>query len=385
MAQSIQDPRLAFVVDYDDPQAGITRKYQLVYFLTDKSVEMYDIKNRRIFLKRCPYPSLDINNLYLGATINVFSRQLKVSEYGDENTKGVFSRKSEATLGIIKPDGYEKMGEIFRLIGKEGIRVKNIHMVQMTQQEAAEFFAPQQHQPHYRDLVQHMTGYPVVALHLVGEDCLTRWNRLLGPVDPLHAKQSAPQSLRARYGTSVVLNVCHGSEDLKAADEEITFWFGASSSIKRRNNAALTNCTLGLIKPHAISQGIGGDIIQTILDEGFEISAIGLAALNTPDAEDFLEVYKGVVPEYNAMVEQLTSGPCWVMEIRAENAPQSFRTLCGPHDPEIARVLRPQSLRARFGADKIKNAVHCSDLPEDGVLEVEFFFRILASKLVETS
>jgi hypothetical protein len=36
MAQSIQDPRLAFVVDYDDPQAGITRKYQLVYFLTDQ-------------------------------------------------------------------------------------------------------------------------------------------------------------------------------------------------------------------------------------------------------------------------------------------------------------------------------------------------------------
>lgn len=49
-----------------DPQAGITRKYQLVYFLSDKTVEMYDIKNRRIFLKRCPYPSLDVNDFVLG-------------------------------------------------------------------------------------------------------------------------------------------------------------------------------------------------------------------------------------------------------------------------------------------------------------------------------
>jgi|UniRef100_A0A7S4LP05 nucleoside-diphosphate kinase len=384
MAQSIQDPRLAFVVDYDDPQAGITRKYQLMYFLTDKTIEMFDIKNRRIFLKRCPYASLEVNDLYLGATITIFSRQLQVSEYGDEHTRKVFSKKSEATLGIIKPDGYEKMGEIFRCLSKEGIRVKNIHMVQMTQEEAAHFFERHQGQPYYRDLIQHMIAYPVIALHLVGEDCITRWNKILGPADPVQAKQAAPVSLRAKYGTSTVCNICHGSEDPQVADSEILFFFGENASVKRRNNAALSNCTLGIIKPHAIAQGIAGDIIQAILEDGFEISAIALACMNTYDAEDFLEVYKGVVPEYPGIVEQLTSGACWVMEIRAENAVQSFRQLCGPHDPEIARVLRPDSLRAKFGADKVKNAIHCTDLPEDGVLEVEFFFRIMASKLVET-
>ena len=37
---------------------------------------------------------------------------------------------------------------------------------------------------------------------------------------------------------------------------------------------------------------------------------------------------------------------------------------------EIARSLRPQTLRALFGLDKIRNAVHCTDLPEDAILEV---------------
>eukprot|EP00668_Euglena_longa_P011470 GGOE01013874.1.p2 GENE.GGOE01013874.1~~GGOE01013874.1.p2 ORF type:complete len:382 (+),score=151.15 GGOE01013874.1:92-1237(+) len=380
MAQSIQDPRLAFVVDYDDPQAGITRKYHLMYFLSDKTVEMLDIKNRRVFLKRCPYPSLEINNLFLGSTITVFSRQLRVVEYGDEHTRGVFSRKSEATLGIIKPDGYERLGEIFRSIAKEGIRVKDIHMVRLTQEEAAAFYASQRDRPHYRDLVQHLAAYPIVALHLVGEDCYTRWNKALGPADPLQAKQVAPLSLRAKYGTSLVQNVCHSPETLTAADVEIPFFFGSASTVRLRNNASFTNCTLALIKPHAVVQGIAGDILQAILDEGFEISAMMVANLNTYDAEDFLDVYKGVLPEYPKLLEHLASGPSWVLEIRAEDAVEAFRRLCGPHDPEIARVLRPNSLRARFGADKVKNALHCTDLPEDGPGEVEYFFRIMAQR-----
>eukprot|EP01004_Peranema_trichophorum_P005670 NODE_4521_length_1155_cov_57.561047_g4003_i0.p1 GENE.NODE_4521_length_1155_cov_57.561047_g4003_i0~~NODE_4521_length_1155_cov_57.561047_g4003_i0.p1 ORF type:complete len:355 (-),score=42.92 NODE_4521_length_1155_cov_57.561047_g4003_i0:90-995(-) len=277
------------------------------------------------------------------------------------------------------------MGEILKGISKEGIRVKNIHMVQMTQEEAATFYSKHQGQPYYRDLIQHMIQYPIVALYLVSEDCISRWRKVLGSSDPAEARVSAPLSIRAKYGTSRVCNVCHGSDDPQSAEREIDFFFGERSTIKRRNNAALSNCTLGIIKPHAIAQGIGGDIVQAIIDDGFEISAIALASLNVDDAEDFLEVYKGVVPEYSAILEHMTAGACWVMEIRAENAVQSFRQLCGPHDPEIARVLRPNSLRARFGIDKIRNAIHCTDLPEDGVLEVEFFFRIMASKLVETN
>ena len=33
--------------------------------------------------------------------------------------------------------------------------------------------------------------------------------------------------------------------------------------------------------------------------------------------------------------------------------------------------------RAKYGHDRVRNAVHCTDMPEDGVLEVKYFFEIL--------
>ena len=80
------------------------------------------------------------------------------------------------------------------------------------------------------------------------------------------------------------------------------------------------------------------------------------------------------------MVNELSSGPCIAMEIRkdVEEVVPEFRKLVGPADPSIAKVLRPNTLRAKFGIDKVKNGIHCTDLPEDGVLEAEYFFRLLS-------
>ena len=47
-------------------------------------------------------------------------------------------------------------------------------------------------------------------------------------------------------------------------------WF----SRECRTSAMFTNCTCLVIKPHAIQAGHAGQIIDTILAEGFEISAM---------------------------------------------------------------------------------------------------------------
>lgn len=77
------------------------------------------------------------------------------------------------------------------------------------------------------------------------------------------------------------------------------------------------------------------------------------------------------------MIDQLSSGPCIALQVRQENAVQQFRALCGPYDPEIAKKLEPKSLRARYGTDRVLNAIHCTDMAEDGPLEVHFIFDTL--------
>ncbi|KAF5397624.1 Nucleoside diphosphate kinase, partial [Paragonimus heterotremus] len=128
--------------------------------------------------------------------------------------------------------------------------------------------------------------------------------------------------------------------------------------------------------------GLTGRIWTAIQDRGFCVTAARLYRLSKVDAAEFLEVYKGVVHEYPEMLDQFSSGPCVALEIASskeanENTLKSFRDFVGPSDPEIARFLRPETLRAKFGVNKVRNAVHCTDLPDDAELEVNFFFRIL--------
>lgn len=142
------------------------------------------------------------------------------------------------------------------------------------------------------------------------------------------------------------------------------------------STAVFTNCTCVVIKPHVVAAGLAGQAIDAILEEGFEISAMQMFNLDKPTSEEFFEIYRGVLPEFIPITQQMTTGPCIALEVRQENCVQSFRELCGPLDPEIAKNLRPNSLRARFGIDRICNGFHCTDLPEDGVLECEYFFKL---------
>lgn len=220
-----------------------------------------------------------------------------------------------------------------------------------------------------------VTSDVVVGMELVKDNAIKGWRNLLGPTNTQKAKDEAPGSLRAQFGTDGTKNACHGSDSTTSAERELKFFFGKSSPMK--TTACLNNCTLAIIKPHIVKSGQAGEVIQMILDEGFEISAMEMFNLDTPTAEEFFEVYKGVLPEFLPLVEHLTTGPCIVLEIRQEDVVPSFRKLCGPHDPEIAKTLRPETIRARFGEDRVCNAVHCTDLPEDGVIECEYFFSIL--------
>lgn len=312
----------------------------------------------------------------MGATISIYSRQLKVVAYSDEFTANKLQPRQEKTLAIVKPDGYAHLGKIMDAIVAAGMQCSDMRMTKLTGDQVEEFYEELRGTQNFGKMVNFMASDAITCITIVGDGSVGKWQQLMGPENSNEARASAPQSIRATFGSDHIHNVCHGSADAQSAEREIDFFFGPGGK-RFAQTAVLDNCTLGIVKPHALAQGLGGQIVDDILQRGFEISALQMFREDRANIEEFLEVYKEVIPEYNDMVAQLLEGPMLVMEIRAEDAVASFREFVGPADPAISRTLRPHTLRARYGHDKIRNAVHCTDLPEDGGLEVEYFFRIL--------
>jgi nucleoside-diphosphate kinase len=369
------EERFVFIVEWFDTQASIIRKYYLTYYLTDNTIDMYDIKNKRVFLKRCEYAGINLEDMYIGSVLTVYSRQLTISEYADKFTQNSFQKAREKTFGMIKPDAYLNIGRIISAIYRDGFKINKLKMSRFDDMSGSEFYGVHKGKHFFPSLMDFVSSDVCVGMELVKDDAIKGWRSLLGPTNTLKARDEAPESLRAQFGTDGTKNACHGSDAPESADRELNFFFGKDSAMK--TNALLNNCTCAIIKPHIIRAGLAGEIIQKILDDGFEISAMEMFHLDTSSAEEFLEVYKGVLPEFLPLVDHLSSGPCIVLEVRQENAVEALRKLCGPHDPEIAKTLRPGTIRAVYGEDRVCNAVHCTDLPEDGVIECEYFFSIL--------
>lgn len=372
-----QSERFAFIAEWYDPNASLLRRYELLFYPTDGSVEMHDVKNRRTFLKRTKYEDLRLEDLFIGNKVNVFSRQLVLIDYGDQYTARQLGSRKEKTLALIKPDAVSKAGEIIEMINKSGFTITKLRMMTLTRKEAADFHVDHHSRPFYNELIQFITSGPVIAMEILRDDAICEWKRLLGPANSGLSRTDAPGSIRALFGTDGVRNAAHGPDTFASAAREMELFFPSSGGCGPANTAKFTNCTCCIIKPHAISEGMLGKILIAIRDACFGMSAIQMFNLDRANVEEFYEVYKGVVSEYNDMVTELCSGPCVAIEIQQSNPTKTFREFCGPADPEIARHLRPETLRAIFGKTKVQNAVHCTDLPEDGLLEVQYFFKIL--------
>lgn len=94
----------------------------------------------------------------------------------------------------------------------------------------------------------------------------------------------------------------HVSADAGAVQRETEFFF--SEHVRNTGfTAQLSNCSLCLIKPHVVASGHAGAIIDRILDEGFEISAISSVFLSRNEAEDLMSLYKTMVRDFPQTID----------------------------------------------------------------------------------
>ncbi|NPA33072.1 MAG: nucleoside-diphosphate kinase [Aquificae bacterium] len=134
---------------------------------------------------------------------------------------------TERTLIIIKPDAMEKgaLGKILDRFIEEGFKVVALKMFRFTPQKAGEFYHVHRERPFFGELVEFMSSGPVVAAVLEGEDAIRRVRQIIGPTDSEEARKTAPNSIRALFGTDKGKNAIHASDSPESAREEICFIF----------------------------------------------------------------------------------------------------------------------------------------------------------------
>jgi nucleoside-diphosphate kinase len=94
-----------------------------------------------MFMKRMAVQGVSVRELFLGSIITVFSRQLRLVDYGDLFTKGKFESKAGRTFAMIKPDCYTQTGKIIDAIYQNGFTISRLKMSRFSKpQQADEFY-----------------------------------------------------------------------------------------------------------------------------------------------------------------------------------------------------------------------------------------------------
>ncbi|KAF5274830.1 hypothetical protein FQR65_LT00413 [Abscondita terminalis] len=371
MANTIQDDydykdRLAFLGDYFDYDASLHKTFIVSFYPCDDTVEIFDKDLNRIYLKRSTSNGLSLKDMFVGNKVRIYGRQILLTDYADCYTKNRVGKTKEHTFALIKPGAIDKLGEILNQIEKREFQICHLRMCQLNRKDALDFYEFRKGDAFLPFMLEHIVSGPTVALDLVGVNAIERWRQEIGPRDPTEARKTAPDSLRALFGVELASNGFHGSDDHEIAARSANYFF---SEVGPKNlhhlPVKLITAPLTAISNHP----------------KFKITAMQMFYVSTPNADEFLEVYKGVVSDFHAMLLTYLDGPLVAIEVSAKiegiNTHQEFRKFAGPSDSDIARQIRPNSLRAMFGVSKYNNAIHCTDLEEDTQLEVEYFFKIL--------
>eukprot|EP01029_Cantina_marsupialis_P016616 TRINITY_DN37060_c0_g5_i2.p1 TRINITY_DN37060_c0_g5~~TRINITY_DN37060_c0_g5_i2.p1 ORF type:complete len:289 (+),score=24.41 TRINITY_DN37060_c0_g5_i2:152-1018(+) len=236
----------SFVVEWVDRNAlNLKKEYKLNYFVKrgrPGEVEMYDCKTRQLFLKRCPYPSLELKELHVGSKVIVFSRQLTVIKYGDEFTSQAFTSSLESSFLFITPSGLNSFHDVLGALFAKDLKIAELRSVALSQSDSMTAF---------RD--EHFSSGLSIAVSVVGNEAVGKImdisSEFRGQVIPATSQDEANKFAQMFL-----------SKDRMESCQVSTASFS--------NEAALL-----IIRPHACREGLTSSILKDIYDAGCSISS----------------------------------------------------------------------------------------------------------------
>ena len=131
---------------------------------------------------------------------------------------------NQKTLSILKPEAVERnlLEDIKKKFLENKLKIVKTKKIQITKEEALEFYKVHQSKPFYEKLCGYLSSGPIVVMILEGENAIQENRRIMGATDPKNAEEG---TIRKQYGISIDKNSIHGSDSPDNAKKEIDFFF----------------------------------------------------------------------------------------------------------------------------------------------------------------
>ncbi|MAO71695.1 MAG: nucleoside-diphosphate kinase [Flavobacteriales bacterium] len=128
------------------------------------------------------------------------------------------------TFTMIKPEAVAagKSGAILKRIEEGGFRIVAMKKILLSEEKAGKFYEVHKERPFYNELVEYMSGGPIIAAILEKENAVTDFRTLIGSTNPKEAEKG---TIRKEFATSLAMNAIHGSDSDENAQIEADFHF----------------------------------------------------------------------------------------------------------------------------------------------------------------
>jgi nucleoside-diphosphate kinase len=130
----------------------------------------------------------------------------------------------DRTLILVKPDAFARglTGEIIARFERKGLTIVAMKHMTVDAELAEQHYGEHRDKPFFGDLVEFITGDPLVAFVLEGHEAVSAARQVIGATNPIEA---APGSIRGDYGLEVQTNLVHGSDSNDSSVREIALFF----------------------------------------------------------------------------------------------------------------------------------------------------------------
>jgi nucleoside-diphosphate kinase len=131
---------------------------------------------------------------------------------------------SERTLVLVKPDGVRRglIGEIVGRLERKGLTIVAMELRTLSRETASAHYGEHDGKAFFGELVDFITGGPLVAMVLEGHRAVEATRNLMGVTDPV---VSAPGSIRGDFALEIGQNLVHGSDSVESAAREVGLFF----------------------------------------------------------------------------------------------------------------------------------------------------------------